>query len=127
MRFPDQEGLVCPCSIIRFGRCKCSVFKARSEAGIDLIIPPTTDTPRCLAIGCHDFTTNLVSRRSLPPSRLKVQGAGFACCVILDFHSAIVVNSWVSCNDTNDGRRDLLPSVQFFAARRWAKFEKPGT
>ena len=49
--------------------------------------------------------------------------------MVLDLHQAVVVDGGVASNDTDDGRGDLLPGVEFFLAAGGGgtKAKEPGT
>lgn len=110
--FPNQEGLV---GVIRLSTSARGgfhgAFEARGESRVYLVVPSPSDTPSCLATTVHDFPGDLEGGTSFPAALLKFHDAEFTGGPILDFHRTIVVNCWVTSDDTDNGAGHLLPGI----------------
>lgn len=75
---------------------------SRSVSGVDLVVPTATDTPFCESLAVHNFTRNLIGRRSLPASWFEVKNTDFTSRPVLDLHGPIVVHGRVTGNNANN-------------------------
>lgn len=122
MALPDQEGLG------RLGVLSGHLgLKTRRVTGVDLVVPSTTDTPLGRATGVNNLACYLVCGRSLPPSGLEVQITDLARRPVLNLHQPVVIHRGIPSDNSNDGRRDLLPGVELLAPGHGTQLQEPCT
>ena len=123
--FPDESGLVTAAA------CACAAgdvgFVAGSVASVELVVPAAANGPRGVTVFADDFAADLMGGGSFPALGFEVKDAGLAGCPVLDFHGAVVVDSWVTGDDANDGGCDLLPGIELFTTTSGAEAKEPGT
>ena len=106
---PDQERLGRFWVLSRHLR-----LKSRGVAGIDLVIPSTTNAPLGRSAGIHDLACHLVCGCGLPTSWFEIQITNLTCRPVLDLHQSVVIHRRVSSDDAHDRGCNLFPSVELF-------------
>ena len=135
MRFPHQKSLIWVSLFggASVGRAERRVLEPGREAGVDLVVPASTNGPAGFTVRSDDFTADLVSGGGFPAAGLEVEIADVAGGVVAYFHRTVVIDRGITGDDTDDGGSDLFPGVEFFfgggvgGCCGWAKFEKPGS